>query len=66
MHARRSVFEAWLIRRAMRSTFTEDQVAELRLAFSAGWYARIDAEAVAVIASEPPDQVTSCGGAPTT
>jgi hypothetical protein len=59
MHARRSAFEAWLIRQAMRRTFTEDQVADLRIAFSAGWYARIDVEAVAMIAVEPPDQAKS-------
>ena len=59
MQARRTAFEAWLIRQAMRRTFTEDQVADLRMAFSAGWIARTDGEAVAMIPSEPPDRAKS-------
>ena len=45
-------FEAWLIRRAMQQTFTDQQVADLRLAFNAGWAARADAEFVARPAPE--------------
>jgi hypothetical protein len=47
MQTERMAFEAWLIRRAMRQTFSDQQVADLRMAFSAGWTARGDAEFVA-------------------
>ena len=46
MQTERMAFEAWLVRRAMRQVFSDEQVADLRMAFNAGWTAR-DAEFVA-------------------
>ena len=46
MRTERKAFEAWLVRRAMRQVFSDQQVADLRRGFNAGWAAR-DSEFVA-------------------